>query len=236
LKVVRNQSSIVENNLSNAEKSSEVAEKIQIKSRETQMSFNDLRTCMGEITKSNERLDRLFAAINEIGEKTKLIDDIVLKTQLLSFNASIEAERAGEHGRGFAVVAEEVGLLAKVSGESAQAISLIVKNAVIEAKEVIDGSKKLAYEGENHCEESSIKMNEVVVFSEKILKLSHDIVNACKEQSVGIKQITASLDTLNTNTQENLSVVEKSNVATTALSQQAVQMKLTVQEIEMSSL
>ncbi|MBC7465119.1 MAG: hypothetical protein H7256_03945 [Bdellovibrio sp.] len=50
--------------------------------------------------------------MEEIGNKTKVINDIVFQTKLLSFNASVEAARAGEHGKGFAVVAEEVGKLA----------------------------------------------------------------------------------------------------------------------------
>jgi len=40
------------------------------------------------------------------------MNDIVFQTKLLSFNASVEAARAGIHGKGFAVVADEVGNLA----------------------------------------------------------------------------------------------------------------------------
>jgi len=223
---------IVENNLVNVEISTGVAEQVLSKSGEAQTAFNDLSQCMKEITKASERLDRLFSAINEIGEKTKLIDDIVFKTQLLSFNASLEAERAGEHGRGFAVVAEEVGILAKVSGESADAISQIVKSAVTEAKDVVEMSKRLAYDGEQYCGTSGLKMNEVVNFSQKILNLSREIMNACKEESLGLKQISNSLETLNTNTQENLNEVNKSNGTTEALLKQASQMKMTVEKIE----
>ena len=68
-----------------------------------------------------------WSIIQEIEDKTKAIDEIVFQTKLLSFNASVEAERAGEHGRGFSVVAQEVGNLAQLSGKSAAEINEILK-------------------------------------------------------------------------------------------------------------
>ena len=62
---------------------------------------------------SNNNISEISNSIRQIGEKTKVINDIVFQTKLLSFNASVEAARAGEQGKGFAVVAEEVGNLAR---------------------------------------------------------------------------------------------------------------------------
>ena len=56
------------------------------------------------------------AAIKRAFEAEKVaevINEIVFKTQVLAFNASIEASRAGRHGAGFAVVADEVGFLTR---------------------------------------------------------------------------------------------------------------------------
>jgi len=50
------------------------------------------------------------------------------KSNILALNASIEAARAGEAGRGFAVVANEMGKLAKVSGESTKKITEMLDN------------------------------------------------------------------------------------------------------------
>lgn len=59
-----------------------------------------------------DKMSRLSAASDKIGEVITLIRDIAEKTNLLALNATIESARAGEVGRGFAVVASEVKMLA----------------------------------------------------------------------------------------------------------------------------
>lgn len=57
-----------------------------------------------------------------IGEATRAILRISKRTNLLSFNASIEAASAGKAGRGFTVVAKEVKALATEASEAATEI------------------------------------------------------------------------------------------------------------------
>lgn len=76
---------------------------------------------------SNKKITEITKVISEVAAKTQVINEIVFKTKLLSFNASVEAARAGDQGRGFSVVAEEVGNLAKMSGDAAKEISNITE-------------------------------------------------------------------------------------------------------------
>jgi methyl-accepting chemotaxis protein len=82
------------------------------------------------MNKSNDEISSIVKVIAEIGDKTKVINDIVFQTKLLSFNASVEAARAGEQGKGFAVVAEEVGNLATMSGKAAEEISSMLGDSM----------------------------------------------------------------------------------------------------------
>ncbi|MCX7978832.1 MAG: methyl-accepting chemotaxis protein, partial [Bdellovibrionaceae bacterium] len=79
---------------------------------------------------SIQELEAAMGVIRQVAKKTEVINEIVFQTKLLSFNASVEAARAGEAGKGFAVVAEEVGKLAKMSGDAATEISQIVEKGL----------------------------------------------------------------------------------------------------------
>jgi hypothetical protein len=81
-----------------------------------------------DVLEGNRKISEIVELVKEIGNKTKVINDIVFQTKLLSFNASVEAARAGEHGKGFAVVAEEVGNLASMSGQASKEISALLEN------------------------------------------------------------------------------------------------------------
>lgn len=68
----------------------------------------------------------LINFVEEVSSKSKVIHDIAFKTKVLSFNASVEAERAGARGRGFSIVAQEMKRLAEISGKAAEEIASLV--------------------------------------------------------------------------------------------------------------
>lgn len=224
-------SGMVEANVQGAEKANEYARDVHSISEVTKKSMEDLKSAMGEIFQSNGRIEQLVKVIEEIGEKTEVIDDIVFKTQLLSFNASVEAERAGEHGRGFAVVAQEVGNLAQMSGKAATEIAGIVKHSIKEATSVANENKSRVEKGETLATETGAKMSQVLESLSSILEATSKIVAASKEQSQGIGQITTSVDGLNQSTQEIASTAEESASASEELSGQAQSLLTLVQDL-----
>lgn len=212
---------MVEANVKGAESANESAKQVYEISESTQLSMAELANAMSSILDSNQRIEKLVKVIEEIGEKTEVIDEIVFKTQLLSFNASVEAERAGDYGRGFAVVAQEVGNLAQMSGKAATEISSILKSSISEANSVAAENKAKVDIGVELAETTKAKMSKVLEELTLILEGTNKIVAAGKEQSQGTSQIATSIDALNNITQETANTAQQSASAGTELSGQS---------------
>lgn len=93
--------------------------------------LDDMEAAMHRLDGAAGSISERLAVINEraaaIGGVTTTITKVADQTNLLSLNASIEAEKAGEYGRGFSVVAREIGRLADQTAVATLDIGRIVK-------------------------------------------------------------------------------------------------------------
>jgi methyl-accepting chemotaxis protein len=137
---------------------------------------------------SNKDLQGIMTIINQVYEKTTLIHDIVFKTQLLSFNASIEAARAGQHGRGFAIVAEEVGGLARLSGEAAKEIEALLKDSQNRVGVSLEGIEAKVRDGNMIAQDAVVTFNYLAENVEAIDEQIKGISEATAQQHLGINQ------------------------------------------------
>ncbi len=81
-----------------------------------------------DLATNAQSMQSLVETTDELRELILTIEGIADQTNLLSLNASIEAEHAGDAGRGFAVIASEVRKLAERSRIAAKNTRTLVSN------------------------------------------------------------------------------------------------------------
>lgn len=180
-----------------------VSEEGQIEAKKGKEVIAKMATAMEDIKASNSQLDQLVEMIDVIRKKTEIINDIVNETRLLSFNASIEAARAGVHGKGFAVVAEEVGKLAGISGKAADEIRDLLDSSASEVSHVVKSTQERVLQGQNISEECKVAFAKMDNSLERVNDLIATIAVAAKEQEAGVKQTNRAISEMDKVTQNN---------------------------------
>lgn len=211
-----------------AEQGKEVVEKMIQSMDEINASNNNIMT---QINTSNDQISEIVKVIQEIGTKTKVINEIVFQTKLLSFNASVEAARAGENGKGFAVVAEEVGNLAQMSGNASKEITTLLDGSIQKVESIVNETKSkveiLIADGRNKVEagidiakQCGDVLNDIVQNVARVSHMAGEISSACQDQAVGVQEITKAVNQLDQTTQINASNSEETANAADHLSTQ----------------
>lgn len=251
-------SAMISKNAENAKVSSEVSEQSQATASRGQQAVTDMlqsieeishsnNEIMQQIEESNREISEIVKVIAEIGNKTKVINDIVFQTKLLSFNASVEAARAGEHGKGFAVVAEEVGNLAQMSGNSAKEISemlegsikkveLIVQNTQSRVGSLVQAGKEKVNTGTVTAKRCSEILEEIVTNVSRVGSLVSEISVASQEQSKGVSEINKAMSELDNVAQQNSAASQQAATSAEDLKSQVAgvrQMVLRLNEVLM---
>lgn len=177
-----------------------------------------------QVEKSNNEMKEIVDLINNINEKTKVINEIVFQTKLLSFNASVEAARAGEAGKGFAVVAEEVSKLAEMSGGAAEEIRTLLEQSNVRVESIITSTRenvtRLVSQGEDKvqdgvktadgCKRALDEINEDIT---QMVTMSKQITEATKEQSMGVSEINSALESIGLATNQNADASRQCSLA-----------------------
>jgi len=116
----------------------------------------------------NSSLEQLRASGETMVQSLKKSDEILVslkniasQSNLLGFNASIEAARAGQYGLGFSVVADEVRNLSVNSSKAvieAQTILGNIKKQIIEHDKEIQNADKISFHQQSASQEISNAM------------------------------------------------------------------------------
>ncbi|MBQ0719108.1 MAG: PilZ domain-containing protein [Gammaproteobacteria bacterium] len=167
------------------------------------------------LNKTNEIVNGLAQAIDEISTISNVIKEIAGQTNLLALNATIEAARAGEAGKGFTVVASEVKDLANQTAiatgrvdtqlkkvqQMAQKTSLAIEKIGVSILESSQISKTVAKNVEQQMAATE-EMNNNISTAAEATKVSADNIQQVAEktsfcQELAIEVTGGSADVIN---------------------------------------
>ncbi len=207
-------SASVSGTASNAEAASKAANDAAQHARDGTKIVNDAIIAM----------QRIEASTSKIGTVIEVIDSISFQTNLLALNAGVEAARAGESGRGFAVVASEVRALAQRTAESAREINGLISKSSAEVKE---GSRQVSTSGQ--------ALSEIENRVDTAVKNICGISDACREQAVGITEVTQAVTEIDKVTQNTAALAEESAAAAQGLASRASELQKLIHFFKVSN-
>ena len=155
-------------------------------------------------------MSRIEQSSHEIASIIGVIDEIAFQTNLLALNAGVEAARAGEAGKGFAVVAQEVRELAQRSAKAAKEIKALI---TISSEQVKAGVSLVGKTG--------AALTTIVDRVQEIDGNVSAIVEACREQAMGVTEIGQAVNVIDQGTQQNAATAEEQSAASNMLSERA---------------
>lgn len=161
---------------------------------------------MGSATEAVGAMRAIDDAAREIRAIIGVIDDIAFQTNLLALNAAVEAARVGEAGKGFAVVAQEVRELASRSGVAAKQIGEQIREA---SARIEAGVQLVGRAGES--------FETIVGRIRQTTGVVTEIADGAAEQDAALRAIAASVNELDTATQQNAAMAEESAASAQSL-------------------
>lgn len=196
---------------SQTEQSADNARQAELVVRRNHQTVNEACVTVGHLTQS---MEEIYQASEETSRIIKTIDEIAFQTNILALNAAVEAARAGEAGAGFAVVADEVRNLAMRSAEAAKTTANLIENTTLKVR---TGSEMVS--------EFKVSFNDVTEGNSAVQTIIEEIAKVTASQAHGIKDLTATMDSMQKAVQENAAAAEASAAAAEKLHEQAEEMQ-----------
>ena len=163
------------------------------------------------------------AKLAVLSEKTTNINSVVTtitkvadQTNLLSLNAAIEAEKAGEYGLGFAVVAMEIRRLADQTAVATYDIEKMVKEMQSAVAAGVMGMDKFSEEvrrGVDEVRQVSTQLAQIIHQVQTLTPRFQAVHDGMHAQSTGARQISDTLIQLSEAAQQTAESLRQSNLA-----------------------
>jgi methyl-accepting chemotaxis protein WspA len=199
---------------------SQVAEQTTDVAGSGQAAITRMESTMRQIM---EAAGSIAAKLAVLSEKTANINTVVTtitkvadQTNLLSLNAAIEAEKAGEYGLGFAVVAMEIRRLADQTAVATYDIEKMVKEMQSAVSAGVMGMDKFSEEARRGVEEIrqvSTQLAQIIRQVQTLTPRFQTVNEGMHAQATGAQQISETLTQLSEAANQTAESLRQSNLA-----------------------
>lgn len=191
-----------------------------------QSGLTQMEETMGQVMEAASSINAKLAVLNEkasdINQVVTTITKVADQTNLLSLNAAIEAEKAGEYGRGFAVVSSEIRRLADQTAVATYDIEQMVKDIQSAVSAGVMGMDKFSEEvrrGLHDVHDIGGKLSEIIAQVLTLVPRFETVSEGMEAQATGAEQISEALVQLTEATQQTVESLRLSSGAIEELSQ-----------------
>jgi methyl-accepting chemotaxis protein WspA len=189
-----------------------------------QVGLSRMEETMRQVMEAAGSINAKLAVLNEkasnINQVVTTITKVADQTNLLSLNAAIEAEKAGEYGRGFAVVASEIRRLADQTAVATYDIEQTVKEIQSAVSAGVMGMDKFSEEvrrGMQEVQHVGGELSQIIQQVQALAPRVESVNEGMQAQATGAEQISQALTQLSEAAQQTVESLRHSTVAVDGL-------------------
>ena len=219
---------------------SSVAEQSATLAGSGQAGLARMEETMRQIMSAAGAINAKLAVLNEkagnINQVVTTITKVADQTNLLSLNAAIEAEKAGEYGRGFAVVATEIRRLADQTAVATYDIEQMVKEMLSAVSAGVMGMDKFSEEvrrGVDEVRQVGGQLAQIIQHVQTMTPRFESVNEGMQAQATGAQQISEALSQLSEAAQQTVESLRQSGMAIEQLNDTALGLKSGVERIQL---
>jgi methyl-accepting chemotaxis protein WspA len=186
----------------------------------SQSGLTHMEDTMRSVMEAAGSVNAKLAILNEkavsINQVVATITKVADQTNLLSLNAAIEAEKAGEYGRGFAVVATEIRRLADQTAVATYDIEQTVKEIQSAVSAGVMGMDKFAEEvrrGMHDVQAVGAQLSQIIGAVQTLAPRFQVVNDGMQAQATSAEQITQALTQLSEAAQQTAESLRQSSQA-----------------------
>jgi methyl-accepting chemotaxis protein WspA len=205
-----------------------------------QVGLSRMEETMRQVMEAAGSINAKLAVLNEkagnINQVVTTITKVADQTNLLSLNAAIEAEKAGEYGRGFAVVASEIRRLADQTAVATYDIEQTVKEIQSAVSAGVMGMDKFSEEvrrGMQEVQHVGGELSQIIQQVQALAPRVESVNEGMQAQATGAEQISQALTQLSQAAQQTVESLRHSGAAVEGLMQVSVGLHASVSRFKL---